>query len=156
MCHYTCCYYREKCFYSSNPLINVFSILIASKLTQTVSLTFLNFATTLLLRRLFTSLVCMFLTDAMYTAISLTIGAMLVGWIYTREVQTNWGTVLDAKSYVDALNGILHLRTIRQHVRLKNVSKLRSQCLNTTFITIALIIVRNIFIKLFFFYYLSL
>ena len=121
MCHYTCCYYREKCFYSSIPLINVFSILIASKLTQTVSLTFLNFATTLLLRRLFTSLVCMFLTDAMYTAISLTIGAMLVGWIYTREVQTNWGTVLDAKSYVDALNGILHLRTIRQHVRLKNV-----------------------------------
>ena len=121
MCHYTCCYYRSNCFYSSIPLINVFSILIASKLTQTVSLTFLNFTSTLLLRRLFTSLVCMFLTDAMYTAISLTIGAMLVGWIYTREVQTNWGTVLDAKSYVDALNGILHLRTIRQHVRFKNV-----------------------------------
>ena len=120
MCHDTCCYYREKCFYSSIPLINVFSIIIASN-QHPVSLTFLNFATTLLLRRLFTSLVCMFLTDAMYTAISLTIGAMLVGWIYTREVQTNWGTVLDAKSYVDALNGILHLRTIRQHVRFKNV-----------------------------------
>jgi solute carrier family 12 sodium/potassium/chloride transporter 2 len=62
-------------------------------------------------------LVCMFLTDATYTAISLTVGLLLVGWIYTREVQTNWGTVLDAKSYVDALNGILHLRTIRQHAK---------------------------------------
>ena len=62
-------------------------------------------------------LFCMFLTDVLYTAIALTVGLLLTGWIFTREVQTNWGTVLDAKSYSDALKGVLHLRTIRQHAK---------------------------------------
>lgn len=62
-------------------------------------------------------LVCMFLTDAAYTVISLIVGAVLFGWIYKRNIQTNWGTVFDAKSYADAINGILKLRTIRQHAK---------------------------------------
>ena len=42
LCHYTGCNYRQNSFYSFISLINVFSIITASKLTQTLSLIFLN------------------------------------------------------------------------------------------------------------------
>jgi amino acid transporter len=62
-------------------------------------------------------LIAMYLTDATYTGISLGVAILLVLWIWSREVKTNWGTVIDAKSYQDAIRAVVHLRTIRQHAK---------------------------------------
>ena len=62
-------------------------------------------------------LIAMFLTDVVFAPISICIAVGLAYYIASKHVETNWGTALDARAYVNALSSVLHLRTIRNHAK---------------------------------------
>ena len=62
-------------------------------------------------------LIAMFLTDVVFAPISICIAVGLAYYIASKHVSTNWGTALDGRAYVNALNSVLHLRTIRHHAK---------------------------------------
>ena len=64
----------------------------------------------------------MFLTDVMWAIISFVLGFGLFLHVYLKErrgeVQVTWGTALDARVKIDAMRGVLGLRTIHFNAKI--------------------------------------